>query len=359
MEELSPLRQQIDTIDDEVLRLLNRRAEIALQVAAVKHTHNVPLHVPERERAILARLSGANRGPFPTLAVSAVFREIISACLSLEGPIRVAYLGPFATFTHQAALAYFGSSCNFIPRPTIRDVLGAIEKSAATYCVVPVENSTEGSVSVTLDAVADSELNVCGEIVSRIHHCLLTREESLGGIETVLSHPQPLAQCRTWLENNLPGVRCVETASTARAAERALGEPGTAAIASRLAAEVYGLKMLAENIEDSASNRTRFWVVSKERRPPSGNDKTSILVSIRDEAGALVRMLRPFQDHSINLTRIESRPSRQRPWEYLFFIDMCGHPTDTSVKDALAALRGTSVWVKVLGAYPRAADENA
>ncbi|MDH5526264.1 MAG: prephenate dehydratase [Nitrospirota bacterium] len=357
MEELSPLRKQIDAIDDEILRLLNQRAEIALQVAAVKHTHNAPLHVPEREKAILERLTGNNPGPFPTAAVGTVFREVISACLNLEGPIRVAYLGPFATFTHQAALGYFGSSCHFQPRGSIRDVLAAVEKGDAAYCVVPVENSTEGSVTVTLDLVADTDLNVCGEVVNRIHHCLLTRSESLSDVTVIYSHPQPLAQCRGWLEQHMPGVRCVETASTARAAERAAGESTSAAIASALAGEVYGLKALAKNIEDTTTNRTRFWILSKERRPASANDKTSALVSIKDEAGSLVRMLAPFQNHNVNLTRIESRPSRQRPWEYLFFIDMSGHPKQPEVSAALKELKESSLWVKVLGAYPRAEED--
>ncbi|MFQ5509445.1 MAG: prephenate dehydratase [Leptospirillia bacterium] len=358
MEELSPLRKQIDVIDDEVLRLLNERARIALQVAAVKETHQAPLHVPEREKAILERLTRDNPGPFPAAAIVAVYREIISACLNLEGPIRVAYLGPYATFTHQAALGFFGSSSSFLPRASIPEVVASVEKGEVAYGVVPVENSTEGSVAVTLDAVAASSVTVCGEVIQRIHQCLLSKETSMDRITRVYSHKQSFGQCREWLTKNLPGVEVEEMASNAKAAEVASQKPGAAAIAGKLAGEVYGLRLLADRIEDTATNQTRFWIVSRESRPPGKDAKTSLLISIKDEPGSLYSMLRPFENHDINLSRIESRPSKQQPWEYLFFIDILGHPGQKTVKAALKEVEKNCVSVKVLGTYPQGTEDD-
>jgi chorismate mutase/prephenate dehydratase len=354
MDELASLRKRIDALDDELLRLLNERARVVLEVGRVKQHRQAPLHVPEREAAILKRLLADNPGPFPAAGLVAVFKEIISHSLNLEGPIRVVYLGPEATFTHLAARRYFGSGCTFLSRGTIPDIIAAVEKGDATYGVVPVENSTEGSVAQTLDEVAVSGLTVCGELVERVHHCLLSREAALDTVKTVYAHPQSFAQCRRWLQTYLPKAHLTELTSNALAARRAAQEPGVAAIASALAGDLYGLTALAENIEDSAHNQTRFWVLAREGRPPSGDDKTSLLVSLKHQAGALHAMLSPFHEHGINLTRIESRPSRQRPWEYLFFIDLEGHPDTAAVQAAIDALQATSLWVRVLGAYPRA-----
>lgn len=354
MDALPPLRKKIDAIDDQVLRLLNERANLALEVARVKNDHNAPLHVPERERAILARLAKENPGPFPTIALMAVFRDIISTCLNLEGPIRIAYMGPQATYSHQAAHRYFGAGCTFVAKASVPDVLTTIQKGEADYGVVPVENSAEGSIAVTLDLVGASELSVCGETVLPIHHCLLAKDTPIEKITRVYSHPQPVAQCRTWLATSLPGVEVCELASTAVAAGEAAKNPGSAAIASRMAAETYGLSVLAENIEDTATNRTRFWVVAAGDRAPKDANKTSLLVSIKDQAGSLHSMLAPFDKHKVGLTRIESRPSRQQPWEYLFFIDFLGIPEDANVKKALAAVESGSQWVKVLGTYAQA-----
>jgi len=354
MEELAPLRRRIDAIDDEILRLLNERAQVVLEVGKVKQNRQAPLHVPEREAAILKRLLDANPGPFPAPAVVGVFKEIISASLNLEGPIRITYLGPEATFTHLAARRYFGSGCTFVSRGSIPEIIASVEKGDATYGVVPVENSSEGSVAQTLDEVALSDLTVCGELVERIHHCLLSKEPTLDTVTTVYAHPQSFAQCRRWLQGHLPQAHLTEMTSNALAAKRSVRERGTAAIASGLAGDLYGLTALAENIEDSASNQTRFWVLAREGRPPTGEDKTSLLCSLKHEAGALHAMLSPFDTHGINLTRIESRPSRQRPWEYLFFIDLEGHPDQPAVTAALDALKASCLWVRVLGAYPRA-----
>jgi len=354
MDELAPLRRRIDAIDEEILRLLNERASVVVEVAQVKERHQAPLHVPEREAAILKRLLEKNTGPFPAAAVVAVFKEVISASLNLEGPIRITYLGPEATFTHLAARRYFGSGCTFLARGSIPEIIASVEKGESVYGVVPVENSAEGSVAETLDAVAASELTVCGELVERIHHCLLTKEPELKAVRTVYAHPQSFAQCRRWLTTYLPAAHLTEATSNAQGAKRAAREPGTAAIASGLAGDMYGLTCLAENIEDSASNQTRFWVIAREARAPGGNDKTSLLASIRHEAGSLYAMLGAFRENGINMTRIESRPSRQRPWEYLFFIDLEGHPSDPKVAAALEAIEQTCLWMRVLGAYPRA-----
>ena len=356
MDALNPLRQRIDEIDDEILRLLTERAEIVLEVGRIKNTHQAPLHVPEREAAILKRLMDNNPGPFPQAAVKSVFKEIISHCLNMEGPIRIAYLGPEATYTHLAARHFFGSGCTFVPCESIPEVVAACHKGQATYGIVPVENSTEGSVVQTLDEVAASELHVCGEVIERIHHCLLSREESLEKVTRVHAHPQAFAQCREWLRAHLPSARLEPAASNALAASRVANEPGGAAIAARVAADVYELNVLAEHIEDNPSNRTRFWVFGGAPRKAGGNDKTSVLLSVKDEAGSLYEALSAFQRHGISLSKIESRPSKMRPWEYLFFIDVAGHPGDAHIQAALAEVEHHCLWAKVLGGYP-VADE--
>ncbi|MBI5135720.1 MAG: prephenate dehydratase [Nitrospirae bacterium] len=352
MEALTPLRKRIDEIDEAILRLLNERAGVVLEVGRVKHRTNAAVHVPEREAAILQRLTGANPGPFPNDAVRAVFKEIISYCLNMEGPIRVAYLGPEATYTHLAARRYFGSGCQFVPCETIADVVQAVAKGDAIYGMVPVENSTQGSVALTLDEMAVSDLTVCGEVVERIHHCLMANGTDMAGITEVFSHPQSLAQCRHWLHTHLPGTVLTEVASNARAAQLAARKRGTAAVAARLAAEVYGLDVLVENIEDNARNRTRFWVVSRESHKASGNDKTSLLISVKHEPGSLYTMLAAFERNGVNLIKIESRPSKMEAWEYLFFIDVLGHPDQAPLRAALEEVRASCLWVRVLGSYP-------
>ncbi len=356
MEALDPLRKRIDEIDDEFLRLLNERAKIVLDVGRIKHSKNAALHVPEREAAILKRLTDQNPGPFPNEAVRAVFKEVISYCLNMEGPIRVAYLGPEATYTHLAARHYFGSGCTFVPCDSIPRVIETVTKGNAIYGILPVENSTEGSVSQTLDEMAQSELSVCGEAVTRIHHCLLANNTDLAGITEVFSHPQSLAQCRQWLQAYLPEVKLTEVASNAKAAKLAAAKPGTAAIAAKLAAEVYGLSVLIENIEDNANNRTRFWIVSQTPRKPSDDDKTSLMISVKHEPGSLYKMLAAFERNGVNLTKIESRPSKREAWEYLFFIDIMGNAEHPHVAKALEEVRAGSLWVRVLGNYPVAAD---
>jgi len=347
------LRKKINAIDSQILELLNRRAEIVIKVGEEKAQEGLDYHVPQREEEIYYRLTQENRGPFPTSAIRAVFREILSACLSLERPLRVAYLGPEATFTHLACMERFGLSTQFLPMRNIAAVFSEVEKGNADYGVVPIENSSEGVVSHTLDMFVDSELKICGEIHLNISHNLLSRSGDLKQVRKVYSHPHAIAQSKKWLEANLPNVALFEVGSTAAAAELAAEDGSVAAIASELAADLYGLKVICRRIEDNPRNFTRFLVVSKKAAAPTGDDKTSIVVSIKDRVGALYRMLEPFAKNNINLTKIESRPSKQKAWEYVFYVDFEGNVEEERVKRALAAVKEDCLFLKVLGSYPK------
>ncbi|MGH7265090.1 MAG: prephenate dehydratase [Candidatus Rokuibacteriota bacterium] len=345
---------RIDDIDRQLLQLLSQRAAISIEVGRAKRQAGVPVHVPERERAILDELVRLNPGPLTAEAVRAVWREILSNSRALQQPFRVAHLGPIATFTHEAALQRYGTAAEYVPLRSIQEVFTEVEQGRADVGVVPVENSTEGVVNHTLDRLIDSELLICGEIQSEIHHYLLSRAEDLIDVKQVHSHPQALAQCRGWLDRNLLHGEAVEVASTAAAAERAIEDSSAAAIASELAGRLYGLPVLRERIEDFAQNKTRFLVVGSRPSGLTGRDKTSILLSIKDEVGALHRILEPFAAGRCNLTKIESRPTRRRPWEYVFFVDFEGHRDDPVVQDVLAALGERCLFLKVLGSYPAA-----
>jgi chorismate mutase/prephenate dehydratase len=348
-------RARLDAIDAEILELLNRRAERFQAIGRIKAEVGAPRFVPARELELLERLERLNRGPFPTSAVRNVFREILSASLSLQGGVSVAYLGPPATYTHQAAVAQFGRMADYSPKATIDQIFESVEAGEAEYGVVPVENSSEGVVSHTLDLLVDSPLTIGAEIHVAIHHDLLSREGDLRGVKTVASHPQALGQCRRWLEANLPSVAQETMPSTAAAAERAAREPGVAAIASPIAATIYGLVTVRSRIEDAPNNTTRFLVVTRRAPRRSARDITSILFSIkRDQVGALYRALEPFAQHGVNLTRIESRPTKVRAWEYVFFCDFEGHVEDAGVAQAIRELEPRCDFVKVLGSYPRA-----
>ncbi|MCX8073675.1 MAG: prephenate dehydratase [Candidatus Binatia bacterium] len=352
---IDDLRARIDDIDQKVLALLNRRARLAREIGEHKRRQNAAIYAPAREKQILARLLRANRGPLRADQVRSIFREIISACLALEQPLKVACLGPFGTFSHQAVVQQFGSQANILPVPTIPEVFDEVEHRRADYGVVPVENSTEGVVAVTLDRLAESSLTIKAEIQLRVEHCLLARASRLEDVELVFAHPQALAQCRLWLRAHLPHARQVEAPSTAAAAQRAQKERGVAAVASKLAAAYYDLNVLAESIQDLANNFTRFFVLGHDGLArPSGDDKTSIVISARHEAGALYRVLQPFAEHGVSLCNIESRPLRNRPWEYLFFLDMVGHAEEPHVAKALAEVERRSLFCKVLGSYPAA-----
>ncbi|MEW6408614.1 MAG: prephenate dehydratase [Nitrospirota bacterium] len=356
MDELNGLRKKIDEIDSEILRLLNRRAETVISIGKIKENENVRFHSPEREREILDRLEKLNTGPFPNSAIKSVYREILSASLSLEQPLRVAYFGPKATFTHLAAMQQFGSSTEYIPEAGIKEVFDEVERENVDYGVVPIENSTEGVVSYTLDMFIDSGLKIAAEIMLEVVHNLLSKMDRRDKIYKVYSNPQAMAQCRRWVENNLKNISIVEASSTAKAAEMAADDPSSGAIASELAAKIYGLNILERRIEDNLNNYTRFLVISKKYPGKSGKDKTSIMFSIKDRVGALYSILRPFAEHQINLTKIESRPSKRKAWEYFFFVDMNGHIEDEDVRAAIDEVKDECLFLKVLGSYPQASD---
>lgn len=358
IDSLAKLRAGINDIDSEILALLSQRAELALKLGRIKAEAGTPVYSAQRERAVLGRLAKLNRGPFPAAGLSAVFTEIISACRELQASLPVAYLGPEGTFTQLASRAHFGSSANFLSQPSITQVFAEVEKGNCRFGVVPVENSTEGSVSDTMDLLVTSELMICGEILQQISLDLLSRARRISSIKKLYSHSQALAQCRGWIENNLPHARVVEMESTAQAAKAAGEQPQAGALASSWAGRLYGLATLAGNIQDNACNITRFLVVGKSCPSPSGADKTSLFFSVPDEPGVLKRMLEPFSRRRINLTKIESRPVKTRAWQYLFFLDLEGHVKEKQVSSALKQLSRGCSYLKVLGSYPRAAAKS-
>jgi chorismate mutase/prephenate dehydratase len=348
-----PWRKKIDALDGQILALLNQRARIVLEIGKAKEQLNKEPFNLRREMEILRRLEGENPGPFPRQAVPIIFREIISACRSLEAELTVVYFGPQATYTHLACLDHFGRSVLALPKENIQDVFEAVEKEKANYGVVPVENSTEGIVSRTLDMFIDSDVKICGEVLLRISHDLLSRSGRREEIQAIYSHPQALGQCRQWLRKNFPQTPLVETISTAKAAQRAAEDPQAAAIASSLAAQLYDLQVIESRIEDYAHNYTRFLVIGKEMEERTGRDKTSLLFSIPDSPGALYEVLKPFSEKAINLTKIESRPIKDKPWEYVFFLDFEGHPSDARADEAISEMRPKVSFFKFLGSYPR------
>ncbi len=357
---LQVLREQIDSIDEELGRLISRRAACAQQVADVKKSgadagEAVNFYRPEREAEVLRKVMERNQGPLSNEEMARLFREIMSACLALEQPVKVAYLGPEGTFTQQAALKHFGHSAVALPFAAIDEVFREVEAGAVNYGVVPVENSTEGVVNHTLDNFMTSNLKICGEVELRIHQNLLVSDvTSVNSISRIYSHAQSLAQCRKWLDSHYPKAERVAVSSNAEAAKRLKGEWNAAAIAGSSAAELYGLKILAEKIEDQPDNSTRFLIIGSQPVPPSGNDKTSLIVAMRNEPGALHNLLEPFHRHNIDLTRVESRPSRTGAWTYVFFIDFTGHNSDPVVSKVLAEVGEKAADIKLLGSYPKA-----
>lgn len=350
---LRAIREKIDSIDDQLLELLNQRASYALEVGRIKKEEQGRFHVLEREEAIYKRLVAYNKGPFPSKAIRPIFREIISASLSLEKVLDIACLGPEATFCHIAAIHQFGEAAHYIQTRSVPDIFDEVERGRADYGVVPIENSTEGVVNLTLDMFIESPLQICAEVMLEISQCLLSSVEKIEDIKVVYSHPQALAQCYSWLAKNLPHAEIKETFSTAIAAQMAKAEPLSAAIASEFAAKIYGLRISKLKIEDNAQNYTRFWVIGSKSPGCTGNDKTSLMFSIKDGVGALHAMLQPFAENNINLSKIESRPFREKAWEYIFFIDIEGHIKDRNVQIALDKLSTTSQFIKVLGSYPK------
>lgn len=350
---LEELRNCIDRIDDKILELLNERAASVVAIGKLKRGASRDFYVPSREREIYQRLTGNNTGPFPNEALKSVFREIISASLALEEQMKVAFLGPKATFTHLASMQQFGLSAELVPQKSIPAVFEEVEKGRAQYGVVPVENSTEGVVSHTLDMFMESDLKIIAEIQLEVSHDLLSRTGRIDDIKKIYSHPQAIAQCRKWLDENLPNVPVVDVASTALAAQIVNDDYNAAAIASEFAASLYDLKVVKKRIEDQVNNVTRFLVIGKNVAEKSGDDKTSLMFSVKDEPGILYRMLEPFASRGLNLSKIESRPLKKKAWEYIFFLDLVGHVSDEAVKQAIAELRECCQFVKVLGSYPR------
>ncbi len=352
-ETIDRLRTNIDNIDDRILNLLNERASLVIDIGKLKSKGSREFYVPSREREIYERLQKINKGPFPDSAVRSVFREIMSASLCLEQPLKVAYLGPKATFTHLACMHHFGLSATFISKQDIADVFSDVERGKAMYGVVPIENSTEGVVTYTLDMFLDSELKILSEILLEVSLTLLSKTGRMEDITKIYSHPHAIAQCREWLNKNLPDVPVFETDSTAAAARMVFDDPNAGAIASELAANLYDLQIVEKKIEDNANNFTRFLVIGKTEQDKTGNDKTSVMFSIKDEPGALYKMLKPFANRGINLTKIESRPQKKRAWEYVFFLDVDGHIYDAHVTEAIEELEKMCVFLKVLGSYPK------
>ena len=350
---LTSLRKKIDSIDAKVINLLNLRASISKKIGGLKRKKGADIYAPDRESQVYRDVAQRNKGPLSDDSLKAVYREIMSGTLSLEGPIKIAYLGPPATFTHIASLKKFGSSVLYMDCSTISEVFKEVEKGRAHYGVVPIENSIEGMVSHTLDMFIDSDTKICSEILLDISHNLLTKARKIAGIKKIYSNPQVFGQCRNWLEKNMPRAELVEVSSTTRAAELASKENRAAAIGSLVAAERYKLSVLARAIEDSKHNVTRFLIIGKTIKVgPTKKDKTSILFSVRDKVGALHDILAPFKKHKINLTKIESRPSKLKAWEYYFFVDMEGHYLDEKLKKTLNALKKECTYFKILGSYP-------
>ena len=344
-------RKAIDKLDAHIVRLLNERTRHVLAIGDMKLAAGEEIYAPHRERAVLERVCGLNQGPITNEQLRAIYREIMSSALALEKTMTIAYFGPEATFTHQAAIRRFGSSLRYSPQKTIADVFTEVSKRGADYGVVPVENSTEGVVTHTLDMFMDSDLKVVSQIVLPVQQCLMSNSPRKQ-IKKLYVHPQSLAQCRGWIQTHLPGVEIIETSSNARSAELAAKEKSAAAIAGILAAEKYGLRVLEEDIQDNADNATRFLVLGRQCSPPTGDDRTSLMLSVADKAGALHEAIAAFRRYRINMTKIESRPSKRKAWEYFFFIDCEGHAQDGKVARAIQLLGRHCNFVKVLGSYP-------
>lgn len=348
---LDKLRRKIDSLDAKLISLLNLRAKVTKEIGKVKINTGKSIYSPEREMQVLRKVACLNKGPLKKSALEAIYREVMSASLALEKPLKIAYLGPQASFTNLAALKKFGSQVGYIACNSIADVFLEVQRGWADYGVVPIENSIEGAVSHTLDVFVDSDLKICSQVILDVSHNLLANCAK-DKIRRIFSNPQVFGQCRIWLKVNLPNAQLLDVSSTTRAAELAKKEKNSAAIASLLASKVYGLKVLASGIEDSPHNITRFLVIGKNVAAPTGRDKTSVLFSIKDRVGALYEMLLPFRKYGINLTKIESRPSKKKAWEYYFFVDILGHERDGLVKKALRELERKCTYLKILGSYP-------
>lgn len=351
--DLAPLRARIDSIDQQLLELLAARAEAAQAVGKIKHDVNAPIFRPERERQVIEGLIVKNKSPLAADGITYIWREIMSACRALEAPVRVAYLGPAGTFSEQAAFAQFGQSISKVPCSSIDEVFRAVDAGAADFGVVPVENSSEGAVSRTLDLLLDTDLKITGEVALAIKHHLLTKSGTLEGVTRVIAHPQALAQCQRWLSSNAPKLDRQAMSSNGEAAKLASQDATVAAIAGDSAQQQYGLQAVQSQIQDDPHNRTRFVIVSNGSCQPSGKDQTSVILSVNNKPGAVHQLLAPMAKHGVSMNRLESRPARRGTWEYFFYIDMDGHANDPKVAAALAELQTEAAFFKNLGSYPR------
>ena len=348
---LDKLRKKIDALDAKLISLLNLRAEATKKIGKIKIGSGKSIYAPEREMQVLRKIASLNKGPLKKKALEAIYREVMSASLALEKPLKITYLGPQASFANLAALKKFGSQVSYVACNSIADCFLEVERGTADYGVVPIENSIEGAVSHTLDVFVDSDLKICSQIILDVSHNLLANCAK-NKIHKVYSNPYVFGQCRIWLQKNLPDAQLVDVSSTTRAAEIAKKEKNSAAIASLLASKIYGVNVLASGIQDSLHNVTRFLVVGKNVAVRTGHDKTSLLFSIQDHVGALYETLLPFRKYKVNLTKIESRPSKKKAWEYYFFVDIAGHQDDDKVKKALKELERRCTYLKILGSYP-------
>jgi chorismate mutase / prephenate dehydratase len=355
--DLSDVRSKIDVVDEQIIRLLNERADLVHEVGLIKKAAGQPIYAPEREEQVLRGLAQKARelkSRLPEKSIRAIYREIMSAALALEKDLTIAYFGPHATNTHQAARSRFGASVQYVPQVTIADVFDTVARGRADYGVVPIENSTEGAVNHTLDVFMESDLRICAQILMRIENHLAAKAP-VPEIRRIYSHPQVFGQCRQWLQRTLPNVELVEVGSTPRAAELAASDPNGGCLVGRMAAEEYGLPVLEQSVQDNPNNTTRFLVLSQAPSQPTGDDRTSLMFCIRDEPGALFHALEPFSRLRISMSKIESRPSKRKAWEYFFFVDVDGHAEQSPLKEALLELAKHCTLVKVLGTYPKTA----
>ena len=352
---LEELRKKIDELDHQLVKLLNERARVVVEIGKLKTRTDKPVYSPDREKEVFARIAEANEGPLPDRCLVAIWRELMSGSFVLERPLRIGYLGPGGSFSHTASMLKFGQSVEYEPLVDITSIFDEVSKGHCDLGLAPVENTMGGGVIETLDALIDSDVKVCAEVLMAIHHSLLGNC-SLEEIEKIYSKPEVFAQCRNWLSATFKEAQTVPVASTARAAQIAADEPRAAAIGSNVAAELYGLRIICENIEDIANNITRFLVISREDAKPTGEDKTAILFSTAHKAGALADVLDVFKRYEINLTNIESRPSKKRQWEYYFFVDLLGHRTDKNVQDGMEEARKHCLQLSILGSFPRATE---
>jgi chorismate mutase/prephenate dehydratase len=350
---LDDLRGQIDSLDSEIVRLLNERINVVLQIGEEKKKSGAEIYVPSRERAVFDKIKTLNAGPLPDESAHAIYREIMSAALALETEMKIAYLGPEATFTHQAARNKFGVSVDYIPASTIAEVFDRVANRTADYGVVPVENSTEGAVTHTFDQFALTPLKICAEIYLPISLTLLSKH-SRDEVSLIFSKQEAFGQCRSWLAGNMPNAKLSPVESTTKAVQLALETPGAAAVASVMASDMYNIEILAENIQDMQGNTTRFLIIGRDFSAPTGNDKTSVMFGVKHKVGALYDALSVFKADNINMTKIESRPSKNKNWEYYFFVDIDGHADDPEVKRALEELHEHCTLMTVLGSYPKA-----